>query len=150
MKLPDGVTGFYDSITSPLPQVDVKTFKKQCFDFVFHNNGKLIDLQSSHYPSNFHYAYVEVARQHFYILLNQHYPYLACASAIEYRNIVFMDQPDVHQSFSLFYQILDTDNLNSRYDQQLLQQWNLKKSEVKQVAYWNPATIGQIVFNHWD
>lgn len=150
MKLPDGVTGFYDSIASPLPQVDVKTFKKQCFDFVFHNNGKLIDCQPSHYPSNFHYAYVEVAGHYFYILLNQHYPYLACASAVGDGNILFMNESTVHQSFSTFYQILDTKHLNSRYDQQLLQQWNLNKAELKQISYWKPATIGQIIFNHWD
>ncbi|AJD90278.1 hypothetical protein JMA_09610 [Jeotgalibacillus malaysiensis] len=150
MKLPNGITGFYDSAQDMSPQIDADLFRKLCFDFVFRNNGKLIDFQQAQTPLNFLYAYVEVSGHHFYILLNQHYPYLACASAIEYGNMVFMNQPDVHQSFSSFYQILDTDNLNSRYDQQLLQQWNLNKAEVKQIAYWNPATIGQIVFNHWD
>ena len=26
----------------------------------------------------------------------------------------------------------------------------LAESEVEQVRYWNPATLGEVLFNHWD
>jgi len=150
MKLPNGVTGFYDSIVNKPPQVDGKQFKQLCFDFTSRNRGKVIDFITPQSPTNFYYAQVEILRNRLCILLNEHYPYLAFASKVEFGNITFIDRPVFHEHFSSFYQVLGTGELNVPLNQNLIKKTDLNNAELEQIAFWKPETVGQIIFNYWD
>lgn len=150
MKLPNGITGFYDSKANTPPQVDGKQFKQLCFDIASRNRGKLIDFITPQYPSNFYYAQVDVLGNRFYILLNEHYPYLAFASVVEFGNIKFIDRPVLNEQFPSFYRIIGTVELNVPFNQNLIKKTELNSAELEQIAYWKPETVGQVIFNYWD
>lgn len=150
MKLPNGVTGFYNSEANKPPNVDEKQFKKLCFDIVSRSGGKVIDLTTPQSSANFYYAQVEILRNQFYILLNKHYPYLTFASAVEFGDIKFIDHPFLYEQFSLFYQVISTKELNNPVNHILMKNAELNSAELEQVSYWKPETLGQIIFNYWD
>ncbi|MBS4220748.1 hypothetical protein KHA96_20835 [Bacillus sp. FJAT-49711] len=150
MKLPNGITGFYGSKANTPPQVDGKQFKQLCFDFASRNRGKVIDFVTPRYPSNFYYAYVDILGNRFYILLNEHYPYIAFASIVEFGNIKFIDRPVLNEQFSSFYQIMGNDELNVPFNKNLIKKTELNGAELEQINYWKPETVGQVVFNYWD
>lgn len=114
MKLPNGVTGFF--YDEPPPEVDGKIFKQLCFDFAPRNGGKVMGFKGPEYPANFYCAQVEAGDKQFNILLNEYYPYLASASAVEFCNIKFIDAPAIKEYFSPCYQVLNTDELNSPFN----------------------------------
>ncbi|MDM5329935.1 hypothetical protein [Neobacillus sp. CF12] len=150
MILPNGVTGFYDSEANKPPTVDGKQFKQLCFDFAARNGGKVIEFSTPQYPANFYHAHVKVLGNVFYILLNAHYPYLTFASLVEPGNIAFIDQPTLNEPFSPFYRVLGTVELNVPFNQTLAKNTKLNRTELEQLAYWKPETVGQIIFNFWD
>ncbi|MEI5906647.1 hypothetical protein WAK64_06200 [Bacillus spongiae] len=150
MKLSNGVTGFYNSEVNTLPQVDGKQFKQLCFDVISRNNGKVVDFITPQYPTNFYYAHVEIEDNQFYILLNEHFPYLAFASIVEFGNIKFINKPVLYEKFSSLYRVIGTGELNAPLTQDLLKQTELNSVELEQISYWRPETVGQIIFNYWD
>jgi len=150
MKLPNGVTGFYHSKVNKPPQIDGKQFKQLCIDFACRNSGKVIDFITPQYPSNFYYAHIEIERKRLYILLNEHYPYLAFASLAEFGNITFINTSVLYEIFSSFYRVIGTDGLNVPLNHNLLKQTKLNSAELEQIAYWKPDTVNQIIFNNWD
>lgn len=152
MRLPNGITGFYSSKANNPPQVDGKQFKQLCFHFVSHKGGKVIDFNVPQYPMNFYNVRVEIFNMQFYILLNEHYPYLAFATAVEFGNMKFVDIPVLFERFSPFYQVMDTASLNVPIGR-ILEEKNkheLNSAEWEEIAYWKPNTIGEIIFNYWD
>jgi len=150
MKLPNGVTGFYDSKLNKPPQVDGEQFKQLCFDFASRNRGKVMDFVTPQYPTNFYYAQVEMLGNLFFILLNEHYPYLAFASVVEFENIHFIDRPVLNEPFSSFYQVIGTGELHVPLNQGLIKKTELNRAELEQIAHWKPETVGQIIYNYWD
>lgn len=151
MKLPNGITGFMDAKTTEFPEVDGKQFKQLCFDFAIHIGGKVTEFNTPQYPRKFYYAQVEIPYNNkFYILLNQHYPYLACASVIEIWNIEFINEPVLFEYFSPFYIVLGTDELNAPFYQIPGGESELNSGEWAQITYWEPETVGDIIFNYWD
>ncbi len=150
MKLPSGVTGFYSLEVESPPQVDWKQFKQLCFQFAFQNGVRIIEFHMPKYPINFYYALVEMLGNRFYILLNEHYPYLAFSSAVEYGNIKFIDRPDLNNRFSSYYRILSKRELNTPFNQDNLNKSELNRAELDQITFWKPQTVGQVIFNYWN
>lgn len=148
IKLPNGVTGFYMNEGMIPPLVDEQQFKQLCFHFAAYNGGKVIGFSPFQGNTNFYYAQMDVFNRKFFILLNKYYPYLACASVVEYERILFMDIPPLFDQFSLYYQIVHEVDLDISASQMLMSELN--KAELKQIAYWKPQNIGQIIFNYWD
>ncbi|WHZ03016.1 hypothetical protein QNH48_29570 [Neobacillus sp. YX16] len=148
MELPNGVSGFYHSEASKPPQIDGKQFKKLCYHFAACNGGKVINFNLSHSSANFYYAQVEIFDLEFYILLNEHYPYLAFADAIESGDIQFVDIPSLSEQFSLYYHVLDTKELTVPINDK--HKSGLNSAELQQISYWMPDKIGQVLFNFWD
>ncbi|WP_033541164.1 hypothetical protein [Planococcus sp. CAU13] len=150
MKLPNGVTGFYRAEDGVPPSVNRKQFKQLCLDLASRSAGKVISVSPPQYPANFYCAQVELSGELIYILLNEHYPYLAFASSVEFGDITFIDVPALHALFDPFYQVTGTAELNVPVNQRLLMEMELNRAETEQIAYWKPGTVGQIIFNHWD
>lgn len=157
MKLPNGITGFYNSSNNPPPKVDGKQFKEICFTITTQSGGKVLDFKEPQYPMNFYDVEVNFLKKHLHILLNKYYPFLAFASAVEFGKINFIEIPDLKIQFSSFYKVLDAKELNEPVvlllgnKKDILQNDNeLNKIELEQIAYWKPEKIGDIVFNFWN
>lgn len=152
MKLANGITGFYNSEANKPQYVDWKQFKQLCFDFASSNGGKVQDFNPPQYSANFYNAQVEFFNMRFNILLNEYYPYLAFASDVEFGNINFIDIPVLFEQFTPYYQVLNTGELNIPVKKIFEAKYEnlLNSTELVQLDYWKPETIGQVIFNYWD
>ncbi|WP_088087996.1 hypothetical protein [Bacillus sp. OV166] len=117
----------------------------------------MLEFREPQYPMNFYDVEVKLFNKHFHILLNEHYPYLACATVVEFGKIKFIDVPELFQQFISFYKVLDVKELNEPLVLKLgskkgiLQNDNyLNSAELEQLAYWKPERIGEAIFNYWD
>ena len=89
-----------------------------------------------------------------YILLNAYYPFLALASTVGFKHINFIDDPVFSKDFMPFYKVLSKEELNeplgirnSKGKVNLENKNNLNSSELEQILYWKPNTIGEVMFN---
>ncbi|MEH7501050.1 hypothetical protein V7152_03250 [Neobacillus drentensis] len=156
MKLPNGITGFYEKENEP-PKMDGKQFKQVCFSLVTNNRGLVLNYNEPYGGTNFFDVEVKVFNKHFHVLLNAHYPFLAFASVVNFKQINFVDEPQLFEQFSYFYSVLETKELNEPLFIKLssieciLQNDNeLNSAELKQLIYWKPERIGDLIFNFWD
>ena len=49
----------------------------------------------------------------------------------------------------LKYTILNVEELNIKYCDKEVEN-HLNNAEIKQVLYWKPTTVGEVIFNFWD
>ncbi len=163
MKLPNGVTGFYYAKHNKPPTIDEKQFKQICFSIISRNGGKVLNFKEQQVATNFIDVEAKDFNKNLHILLNVHYPFIAFAFAfafaidVEYGKITFIDEPELFNQFSPFYNVLDTKELNAPVvlrlgsKKSIVQNENeLNSAELKQIAYWKPEIIGDIIFNYWD
>ncbi|AZV41532.1 hypothetical protein BAOM_0921 [Peribacillus asahii] len=157
MKLPNGVTGFYNAEHNKPATIDEKQFKQICFSLISRNGGKVLDFKEPQVATNFFDVEAKVFNKHLHILLNVHYPYMAFAFDVEFGKITFIDEPELFKQFSPFYNVLDTKELNAPVilrlgsKKSILQNNNeLNSAELELIAFWKPERIGEIIFNCWD
>jgi hypothetical protein len=157
LKLPKGVTGFYNAKHNKPPTIDGNQFKQQCFSIIKRNNGKVLEFIELQFATNFLYVEVKVFNKHLHILLNEHYPFLAFASFVDFENIKFIDEPELLKQFSPFYKVLSIEELNEPlYIKEstgkiILENDNeLNSAELEQIAYWKPKSVGEVIYNFWD
>ena len=155
MKLPNGVTGFYEKQNEP-PLTKGKAFKILCYNIIKSKGGRILEFKEPT-ATNFYDVKVNVFNEKFHILLNAHYPLLAFASFVENGDIDFMDNPDLKKEFNPYYNVLDRNELNepiiikpSSKKFTVENENDLNKAEWKQLAYWKPDRIGEVIFNIWD
>lgn len=117
----------------------------------------MLDFKEPKVATNFIDVEIKIFNKHLHILLNAHYPFMAFASDVEYGKITFINQPELCNLFSPYYQVLDTKELNApallRLGSKKFIVHNdneLNSDELEQIAYWKPETIGEIIFNYWD
>lgn len=60
MELPNGITGYFDSLKNCPPEMNGTEFKKICNCAVLRKRGRMIDFIPPYYPANFYYAFLEV------------------------------------------------------------------------------------------
>jgi hypothetical protein len=156
MKLPNGITGFFEKQNEP-PIVDDKLFKQICFNLIKNNGGRILEFKHPKANTNFFDVEVSIFNKHFHILLNAHYPVISFASLVTPGEIDFIDEPQLYIEFSPFYTVLRKEELNESiiinsdsktYTIQIDNEMN--SAELKQIAYWKPERIGFVIFNHWD
>jgi hypothetical protein len=149
MKLHKGITGFHNSKDNKPPKIDGKQFKRVCAATVIRSGGKLLEFREPQYPLNFYEAEVKVFNKQFSILLNEHYPYIAFASVVEFGKIKFINAPELISQLSPFYKVLSVKELNEPLNIKS-DSINLNSAELEQISYWKPKTIGEVIFNFWD
>jgi len=146
MKLPYGVTGFYEKSKEP-PKMDEKQFKQLCYTIMKNNGGKVLEFKVPQEATNFFDVEVNVFNKHLHILMNAHYPFLAFASDVNIGEVHFINEPHLYKQFSSFYYVLETKELSQPI---VTEPHELNHAEWKQLAYWKPERIGDVIFNHWD
>ena len=85
--------------------------------------------------------------QSVFILQNTYYPYIAFAQRDASGGFIWTSQPEWLQLPEGPMRFLSPSELN--------QDWHglcgeLSPEELEQIHYWNPQTVGEIIFNTWD
>lgn len=144
MLLEKGITGFFDIYSDPLGEINYSAFKQACYsirmDFCNLNNVCNPD------NTNYFYSHFTFNGQNLYILLNKYYPIVAFTNELTMNGKTFIDFKE--NSFVLAsYNMVGAEILNAAFTSS---EHNLSEVELKQIKYWNPTSIGNIIFNEWD
>ena len=128
MILPRGITGFGSINTNPPLFLDEKAFRRMCHALARENGGA-------------------VTEESVFLLQNIHYPYAAFAQRDASGRFVLIQQPEWLRLPEIPVRFLNLAELN--------QNWRglcgeLSPEELEQIRYWNPQTVGEIIFNTWD
>ena len=147
MILSRGITGFWSVNTAPLPLLEEKAFCQMCYSIALENGGTVTELDTDTYPRNFYSAKLSRYDQSVFLLQNIHYPYAAFAQRDASGRFVLTQQPDWLQLPESSVQFLSFDKLN--------QDWHslcgeLSPEELEQIRYWDPQTVGEIIYNTWN
>ena len=157
MRLPKGITGFYDSRKDVAPSlVDPSEFKSACFHAARLADATVTHFQSSteKYPCSYHTAVVRLkhADESFDVLCNAYYPMLAFVdpNKSEWGRLCFVAAPAVAAFFrqATSFSPISIDYLQMYPASEMLT--DLNEAERSQVHYWKPQQIGDIIFNDWD
>lgn len=149
--LSSGISGF-----QPAPTVKEKEFKQLCYSLF---GKKALDYIEDRTTKNFYEFVIKVGDKKVHILLNGQYPFMAFTSSREsdVHYFPFINEPELSKMFERHYKVLSFNQLNEplRYTQKgkeiLMENENsLHKDELKQLSYWQPKTVGEVVFNYWD
>ncbi len=143
--LPKGITGFGKGL-SIAPNY-FKEFKQNCY--MITNTSKEFHLKEICNPKDTNYFYTKFIYQNheIYVLLNKFYPKIAFVNKLSYANKIFINVDKLALNFSN-YNLPSAEDLNFTFTPQIENQ--LFKMEIEQVKYYQPISVGNIIFNEWD
>lgn len=147
MKLPRGITGYFDENTS-FQIIDLKKFRSVCYDVSLQSNVTLLSIMEAEYPTNYVCAKFSLNEQPIQIIMNAYYPIFAASIIAEHGHIVFCELPSEFISFVDHYQLIDKNELRKAIDEDCVEQ--LSDVERHQIQLWSPRSIGETIFNAWD
>ena len=147
MILPRGITGFWSVNTAPLPLLGEKAFCQMCYSIALENGGAVTEVDTDTAARNFYSAKLSRYDQPVFLLQNIHYPYAAFAQRDTSGGFIWISQPEWLQLPEGSVRFLNLAELN--------QSWRglcgeLAPEEREQIRYWDPQTVGEIIFNTWD
>ena len=147
MILPRGITGFWSINSAPPPLLDEKAFRQMCYTLALKNGGTVSEVDTDTTAKNFYFAKLSRYNQSVFILQNIHYPYIVFAQRDASGGFILTSQPEWLQ--------LPEGSVRFLSPSELTRDWHdlcgeLSPEELEQIRYWNPQTVGEIVFNTWD
>ena len=147
MILPRGITGFGNINTDPPLFLDEKAFCRMCHALAQENGGAVTEVDTDTAIRNFYSAKLSRYDQSVFLLQNIHYPYAAFAQREASGRFVLTQQPECLQ--------LPEGSVRFLSPSELTRDWHdlcgeLSPEELEQIRYWNPQTVGEIIFNTWD
>jgi hypothetical protein len=150
-----GITGFWGLSEELPPETNFQAFRSHCFEVARQSNGRVLSVVNAnptgHYR-NYSQATMEIRSEIICVVLNAHYPIVAFADPVVgcEVHLRFRDSPELAQAFSAFklYQIALAHELEAQPNPEAL--LALSPTEHRQVKYWNPQRIGDVIFNWWD
>ena len=111
-------------------------------------NGRTVtELDTDTAARNFYSAKLSRYDQSVFILQNIHYPYAAFAQRDASGGFILAGQPEWLKLSEDPVRFLSLAELNQ--DRSGLC-GELSPEELEQIRYWNPQTVGEIIFNTWD
>lgn len=146
-----GITGF-----QPAPSVDESEFKQICYSLF---GSKVLDYIEDRTAKNFYECVVKVEDRIVHVLLNGQYPFIAFTSAreLDVNYFSFINEPELSKMFKQYYKVLNCNQLGEpfRYIKKgkkiiVKNENSLHQGELEQLVYWQPKTVGEVVFNYWD
>ncbi len=141
-----GVTGFSEE---ELSQQKIKTFEAYLFHAIRNENAKIVYKEHPLNYKTFCTYQISTREMDFYILLHTIYPFVTFASEVDFSGIKFIDGPEpVKSIIAENYTVIDKELLNQTLTQEAT--ITLRTAEQKMIKYWNPKTIGEVIFNYWD
>jgi hypothetical protein len=150
VELSRGITGFRDIDDSPLPLCDLREFRGHCFAVARDLGGRVCSFETPLHRSNFASAVLEFPSGRIAVLLNAHFPVIAFAEPLNEDKLRFLDSPELGAQFRGFniYTVSTVADLTRPLSKEMCQ--HLAPAERKQVDYWRPACVGELMFNFWD
>ena len=147
MILPRGITGFGSINTDPPLFLDEKAFCRMYHALAQENGGAVTEVDTDTAIRNFYSAKLSRYDQSVFLLQNIHYPYAAFAQRDTSGGFIWISQPEWLQ--------LPEGSVRFLSPSELTRDWHdlcgeLAPEELEQIHYWNPQTVGEIVFNTWD
>ena len=150
MKLPRGVTGFIRGESPTM--ISFRAFKTLVYQAASHLGARVDGMTESGVTPNFHAAVITVGEEQVQVLCNATCPIFALSepSSDGCRTLVFIDRASIAESLVRFGAptVLTTSCLSPHLETADLAA--LDQSELDQLKYWKPQTIGEVVFNWWD
>ena len=147
MILPRGITGFGSINTVPPLFLDEKAFCRMCHALALENGGAVTEVDTDPAIRNFYSAKVSRYGQSVFLLQNIHYPYAAFAQRDTSGGFIWISQPEWLQLPEGLVRFLSPSELTRDWHDLC---GELSPEELEQIHYWNPQTVGEIVFNTWD
>ena len=155
MRLPRGITGFWESGEDPPPATDLRAFRGHCHAAAHCVGGRVHSVMEPNPGGvcrNFAVGVLVLTYDAVAVVLNAHYPILAFADPPAEGDVLlqFTDCPELADVFSAFdvYQVVSASEWEQPPTPTALR--DLSPAERGQVAYWKPRRIGDVVFNCWD
>ncbi len=151
--LPRGITGFRLH-KEVLPCINEREFCAYCHAVAQQLRGKVIvhEPAAGQYARNFSVTTIQLSRESIAVLLNAYCPIIAMAHPIAENEMTinFVDVPPLADEFRKFdcYNILSSSDLTRPITNETLS--DLSHAELTQIKYWNPSTVGEVIFNFWD
>ena len=147
MILPRGITGFGSINTDPPLFLDEKAFCRMCHALAQENGGAVTEVDTDTAIRNIYSVKLSRHDQSVFVLQNIHYPYAAFARRDTSGGFIWISQPEWLQ--------LPEGSVRFLSPSELTRDWHdlcgeLSPEELEQIHYWNPQTVGEIVFNTWD
>ena len=147
MILSRGITGFWSVNAAPSLFLDEKAFRQMCHALARENGGTVTAMDTDTAARNFYSAKLSRYGQSVFVLRNIYYPYVVFAQWDASGGFILISPPEWLRLPERTVQFLSPDELN--------QDWHglcgeLSPEELKQIRYWNPQTVGEIIFNTWD
>ncbi len=152
--LKKGITGFGGKDPAPY-FTDIRNFRGHCHEAARLCRGRVLampDPNAIYLACNYTTATFALSYQTIDLHINIHHPIIAFSEPGHFHptEIRFRDCPELANFFGALgvYQIGLASQWESRVTQECLRE--LAKEELKQIAYWEPERLGDVVFNFWD
>ncbi len=162
--LPKGITGFFHVESEAPPSVSKSDFKSFCYQFTQLigakvesttddiTNGSLTDLSSTR---NYFAQLITHKAKCYWLLCNQHYPLIGLSTdhklncESQFIDLAMFDIPsEIPTHVRGEFVILTSAQLRQKPNMEML--CELEPVELKEIKYWGPSQIAQIIFNTWD
>ena len=165
--LPTGITGFSSSKVPQEPAIAYPEFKQHLYTAAQLSQCTVRSCHNVLLVENYYRAILEDRSGKFQLLCNFVSAYIAFCQVDERESpgeklslsgmpqtlrasFSYLEKPALANALqTLFhYNVLLPDDLNQFPEEHLLTQ--LSAFEINQIGHWQPQTIGEVVFNHWD
>jgi hypothetical protein len=148
--LPKGITGF-DSLSH---EVSGKRFAEACYAAARQIGARVESVQTveGQVIHNFHEALITLRYEtrRVSVVCNAHFPLVAFASPSTEGDMQFefVDCPELAAVLSAGFTVLTRQEACAAVTAEATAL--LSADELKQVHYWRPGCIGEVIFNYWD
>lgn len=143
MLLSRGVTGFYDSKSPKPEEKGADYFRRACY-IADCSGFPIITICC---PENYSYYTAQLIADYkpVYLLMNRFTGVFAYCTEIEGKKEFtdLLSEPLAGRG----YNVALSAELNYPFDKA---KHELSKAELDQVKYWQPQTVGEVIFNEWD
>jgi hypothetical protein len=152
-RLPPRITSTFDQTEEP-HLLDGRGFKKACYLVAQISGGTVEGSDLNLLGRNYFGATIRTKSDHVSVLCNSVFPYLAFvppnAFGAACPDLIFVKAVDLAKAFATAtdFRSLDADWLKEDLSSDLLA--DLAPSERREITYWKPARVGEVVFNSWD
>lgn len=151
MRLPRGATGFWHASDPPAGMTNLRELTRVIHDAARRTGGQVQGVVSADPGRSFHAFVLAYPDRRLIAVGHVLLPLLALAQPPgEDAVLSFVDDAAVVRSLAVYepYRLMCPAELSMPVARADLS--DLATAEVDQIRYWNPATVGDLLFNSWD
>ncbi|MGM0880705.1 MAG: hypothetical protein ACQEXQ_06635 [Bacillota bacterium] len=160
LHLPYGITGgYYQPLKEKKPpSINKNEFYSKCKEIASKKQIKC-EILSSIEEVAFNFCAVKFfcKPNPVYALINEAHPFLAFCLSDDWGDILgptfplhFIDNEDLAKEFGSYYRVMKVKDLQKPFILKEHKELKNIPSIIEQVEYWNPQTVGDVIYNPWD